>query len=489
MSGELPPWRGNVDGEDGDWEDSELSLENSALNVERRLTRQQKLQRGGLGLLVVLVAAFFLLGGPSIGISWLGTLRTSVSQSAPSLSTPEKLSNVSSSEFTLPQGVQNTLTLKLAPANGPDSYVYACWIDQQENSEMITHSFHVGIHTHGTSGWMEPPAPVSTASTCAIVADRERETGVVLAVWPVDFLSPANFCVLPQLFHSDDGGQFWTAIPWPSLIQPTCDPEFYLEAGRLYVQSTISLLPRSMLARSSAAGFLLTTDTSTVVWRPADNGQASDGGFQLIGLRPNGRLLAESLQGNVASNQAGLLWESVDSGQHWQISAPLPGDAPVVSVSSDPEATDHGGWGYVYVNYLTSGIGSEPALIYGTLNTPGGSWISLPQPEGVDMLEGGPMVAYLADGGEGPFESFIDLCTQDSGAHLLTTKYVPWLWDTAQKVWRLDPIPLPANSVPQGVSWWGGRMTLIVSVIHQGVQPFFQTFSLTLTPHQLAAAH
>jgi hypothetical protein len=62
MSGELPPWRGNTDGEEADLAGNELSLENSALNIERRLTRQQKLRRGGVVVLVVLAAAFFLLG-------------------------------------------------------------------------------------------------------------------------------------------------------------------------------------------------------------------------------------------------------------------------------------------------------------------------------------------------------------------------------------------------------------------------------------------
>jgi hypothetical protein len=233
----------------------------------------------------------------------------------------------------------------------------------------------------------------------------------------------------------------------------------------------------------------LTTDTSTILWRPADNGQANDTAFLLIGLRPAGRLLAESLQGDIASSQAGYLWESADSGLHWQMSAPLPGDAPVVSVSSDPEATDHGGWGYVYVSYLQWGLGTGPALSYGTLDTPGASWISLTQPEGVDLFAGAPMAAYLLDGAEGPLESLIYLGTEDSGPRLLTPQYVPWLWDTAEKAWRLDPVPLPANSVPQGVSWWAGRMTLIVSVVHQGVEPYFQTFSLTLTPDQLLTAY
>jgi hypothetical protein len=484
MSGEVPPWRG--DGLEEDFPDSELSLENSVLNVERRLTRPQKLRRGGLVVVVVFAAAFFLLGGPSAGFSWLASLRTPVSQPVPSLSAPEKLSIISPSSLALPPGVQNTLTLKLAPANGPDGYVYSCWTDQQASSDNIVHSFHVGVYSQTKGVWVESNAPpVSMASTCAIVPDREREASVLLAVWPVDLLSPATFCVLPQLFYSDDAGQLWRLIPWPTIIQPTCDPIFYLEAGRLYVQSPTPLLPKAILAHSSAAGFLLTTDTTAVLWRPADSGQANNTAFQLIGLRPAGRLLAESLQGSTGSYQAGLLWESADAGQHWQISAPLPGNAPVVSVSSDPQATDHGGWGYVYVNYLTSGVGSAPALSYGALDSPGARWISLPQPDGVDRFGGGPMVTYLSDGAEGPLESLIYLHTEDSGAHLMSPQYMPWLWDTAEMTWRVDPVLLPANSVPQGVSWWSGRMTIIVSVVHQGVEPFFQTFSLTLTPFQL----
>jgi hypothetical protein len=489
MSGELPPWRGDIYGEEADFTDGELSLEHSALNIERRLTRRQKLRRGGVVVLVVMAAAFFLLGGPSSSLSWLASLRTQVSRPAPSPRAAKKLANNLPSMLVPPPGVQNTLAFKLAPANGPDGYVYSCWTDLQANGENVVHSLHVGVYTQVGRAWAEPPAPVSMAATCAIVPDREHEAGVLLAVWPTSLATPANSCLLPELFHSDDAGHSWRKIPWPATIQPTCDPVFYLEAGRLYVQSPTPLLPKSILAQSSAAGLLLTTDISTILWRSADNGQANDTAFRLIGLRPAGRLLAESLQGNGAIYQAGFLWESDDAGLHWRLSAPLPGDAPVVSVSSDPQATDHGGWGYVYVSYLQWGLGTGPALSYGTLDTHGTSWISLTQPQGADLFAGGPMVAYLSDGAEGPLESLIYLGTEDTGPRVLTPQYVPWLWDTAEKAWRQDPVPLPADSVPQGVSWWGGDMTLIVSVVRPGVDPYFQTFSMTLTTFQLLTAY
>jgi hypothetical protein len=53
-------------------------------------------------------------------------------------------------------------------------------------------------------------------------------------------------------------------------------------------------------------------------------------------------------------------------------------------------------------------------------------------------------------------------------------------------VWTLDPVYLPANTIPQGVSWENGAMTLIISVVHQGVEPYLDNFSLTLTPGELA---
>lgn len=468
----------------GDFDDNELSIESSRLNVERRLTTSEKLQRGGMAVLAVVVTAFFLLGGPASISSWLGSLRISLNQSAPAINAAPSLGNVAPKELPMPPGVENSLTMRIGPANGPDGYIYSCGIQLQLTTQAVIHSFRVAIWTKTTRAWVQVPAPVATASTCAVVPDRERETGVLLAVWPA-IEAPANTCLLPQLFHSDDAGEFWSAIPWPTQIQPTCDPQFFLEAGRLYVESGTPLLPPGLLALTSAAGFLLTTNTDAIFWRPADIGQANDTAFRLIALRANGKLLAESLQGTVKSYQSGLLWESTDAGEHWDVSAPLPGNAPLVSVSSNPAATDHGGWGYIYVNYSTDGAVPKPALGYGMLDTPGASWLPLPLPQNTGTLPGGPMSVFLPDAGEGPLESLIYLRSQDTTTRTLSPLYLPWLWDTVGKVWRLDPVVLPANSVPQGVSWQNGTMTIIVSVIHQGVEPVFQTFSFTLTPHDL----
>jgi hypothetical protein len=96
------------------------------------------------------------------------------------------------------------------------------------------------------------------------------------------------------------------------------------------------------------------------------------------------------------------------------------------------------------------------------------------------------MVGLLPDGSEGPLESLIYLGSQENSPHELTPLYFPWLWDTARKTWTLDPAYLPANTLPQGVSWDNGTMTLIISVIHQGVEPTLQARSVTLTPLDLA---
>src|SRR5262249_55727867 len=161
------------------------------------------------------------------------------------------------------------------------------------------------------------------------------------AVWPAKNLT-ANACVLPQLFHSDDAGMLWKSIPWPIEIQPTCDPQFFLDEGRVYVSSDAALLPPHLLTPTQAAGHLITTDTHAILWRPVDSGQAGDTSFQLVGLRSGGRLLAESLVKDVGSNQLGMLWESTNFGATWKLRSLLPGNDPIVSVSSDPSASDHG---------------------------------------------------------------------------------------------------------------------------------------------------
>jgi hypothetical protein len=99
------------------------------------------------------------------------------------------------------------------------------------------------------------------------------------------------------------------------------------------------------------------------------------------------------------------------------------------------------------------------------------------------------MTGLLPDGGEGPLESLIYLRSQNDSSHELSPLYLPWLWDTDHKAWTLDPVYLPADAIPQGVSWEKGAMTIIMSEIHQGVAPFLENFSVTLTPRQLADSH
>jgi hypothetical protein len=469
-------------------EDDEFSFETGGQGTEHRLTLKGKIRRGGLAALPVVVAVFFLLSGPSTAWSWLTSLRSPFQAQQVPIATPPTLGNLTGSNLPMPGGVQNTLTVKFGPANGPDGFIYSCWTQQIPTSSGISRQFHVALWTRAIHSWILLPAPVATASICSVVPDRESENGVLLAIWPLRGVSSGS-CLLPQLFHSDDAGELWNAVPWPSEIQPACNPQFFLAGGRLYVESSTALLPPDVLSPISAAGFLITTDTRTVSWRPADPGQANDTSFQLVGLRPGGRLLAESMQGAPGTYQSGLLWESIDSGLLWDIAAPLPGEAPAVTVSSNPAATDHGGWGYVYVTYFTGGIDSQAALGYGMLDTPGGgSWMTIPLPESTGSTLSGPMTGLLPDGGEGPLESLIYLRGQDATSHTLSPLYLPWLWNTIHKAWTLDPLYLPANAIPQGVSWENGSMTIIISVIHEGVEPSLANFSLTLTPRELAAS-
>ncbi len=487
----LPP--GGNEGDGLEHEDigagDEFILEAGGHSIERHLSREQKLRRGFIGVLVVAIAAYWLLGGASSTLSWLASLRASTSQSSVPNNSPPMLKHgpANPGMIPLPPGVTNNLTLKLAPANGADGYVYSCWSGGRASNQPIRYRLYVGLYTRATKVWKQLPTPTSTASVCEIVSDREREAGVLLAVWSVK-QSSSSVCQLPQLFHSDDAGQFWSAVPWPGVIEPTCNPEFFLEAGRVYVQSATPLLPENQLSPDSAAGFLLTTNSDDVSWQVADSGQATDTAFHLVALRPNGRLLAESLAGSSKSYQSGLLWESEDYGRDWRLGALLPGNAPIVSVSSNPAATDHGGWGYLYVNYFASATSTVPLLSYGMLDTQGGSWKSVPLPGNIDAHAGGPMASYFGDGAEGPLESLIYLQPEGSSFHTVAPSYSPWLFDAAKMGWLLDPDPIPADSLTVGVSWQGGVMTLLVTAISENMEPSFLTYSLTLSPRQFGAS-
>jgi hypothetical protein len=99
------------------------------------------------------------------------------------------------------------------------------------------------------------------------------------------------------------------------------------------------------------------------------------------------------------------------------------------------------------------------------------------------------MAGLLPDGSEGPLESLIYLRAQEISTHELTPLYLPWIWDTARQTWALDPEYIPANSIAQGVSWENGTMNIIISIVHQAVEPSLKTVILTLTPLNLAPAH
>jgi hypothetical protein len=489
MSSGSPPLFDDLGQRDAGSEDDAFHVESSNLSVERRLTSQGKLRRGGLAFLVVAVAGFFLLGGPYNSMALLSSLQTTLRQAtSPLPPVPQTLEHVTHSDLPMPPGVQYNLTVRFAPANGPHGYIYSCWTSMKVVNDTPQRVFHAAVWTSTTQTWVPLTVPVSSGSTCKIAPDREQETGVLLAVWPEKNLT-SNACVLPQLFHSDDAGTLWTPIPWPNEIQPTCDPQFFLEGGRVYVGSDTALLPPHLLTPTLAAGYLISTDTHAILWRTADSGQAGDTSFRLVGLRSGGSLLAESLVKDVGSNQLGLLWESTDFGATWKFRSLLPGSDPVVSVSSDPSATDHGGWGYIYVSYFAGMSHTRPALGYGALDGPQPQWTSLPLPTSTGSPAGGPMAGLLPDGSEGPLESLIYLRSQEISTHELTPLYLPWIWDTARQTWALDPEYIPANTIAQGVSWKNGTMNIIISIIHQGVEPSLKTVILTLTPLNLAPAH
>ena len=98
------------------------------------------------------------------------------------------------------------------------------------------------------------------------------------------------------------------------------------------------------------------------------------------------------------------------------------------------------------------------------------------------------MASYFADGAEGPLESLIYLQPEGSTTHTVAPSYSPWLFDAAKMGWRLDPDPIPADSLTVGVSWQSGVMTLLVTAISENIEPSFLIYSLTLSPRQFGAS-
>ena len=470
-SGEAPgalPW------DNGD--DQGFVVESGAPSFAQRLTRQQKLLRGGVALLAVLAAAFFLLGGPDATTSLVDRLHQRIVAAA-----PIPLAHVSRlAAVRLPPGSATIATLRISPAAGGTGSAYACWVSPGVVVNGIELGvLHLAALDGGSLSWRVLTPPEASAARCAVAADTVTPGQALLSIYAQTGASAA--CTLPSLYFTSDSGASWQAVAWPDPNLLVCAVSSDLVQGRIYAASTDALI--AMRDRPAGVhGRLIVSADRGQSWQTADTVVGALSSFELLGIRPGGRLLAQTADQHNAV--VSTLWESEDDGVSWRSLGALPGANAQVYVSQNPDDTANGGWGRLYLSADAdaNGAAASQADTFFATGYAGAGWhviASLP----VAPVDAGAEGVGVADAGVGPGGLlFVTRAMIGSNAHDFIPQLAFWIWEPRRGVWLVSPAGLPPNTLIQGESWSGSNMSLWMTIIHQGIPPTVQIATLTLTP-------
>lgn len=464
----------------------DLEFEGGTPSWERRLTRREKLARGGSATLLVAVVAYLLLGGPAATVALLRAFmpRPPAVAAAPAAPTVAARRRAT---VGMPPGAANTPTIKVAPTNGPSGAAYACWLEPRHSDSVAsTRPLRTAYFAGGQNTWQSLAPPVAGATSCTLTIDPVRADTLLLAAGHVGASANATSCPLPDLYLGTAHGTAWQRVPLPRGAAIPCSappPSLAIADGRVFIESASALLPARALP-AGALGQLTVTADHGRTWYAADVGLAPAASLTLLALRPGGHLLVQTAP--IGHPDGGTLWQSADAGAHWQALGALPGLAPHVFVSSDPSATDHGGWGRLYVS------GRDQTGSFLASADAGGTWARIPMPPGPpgtsalpDALVGGGAV-QLAEGPAGAL--LFTRAASDVGRQRLVPPFALWIWDAARQRWLLYGNVVPANALVQGAAWDGGRLTVWLAVIRGVTPPLIDLFTFDLTAADLARA-
>ncbi|MGH2515943.1 MAG: hypothetical protein ACRDHP_09845, partial [Ktedonobacterales bacterium] len=329
----------NAGDDDDDGDDGGFVLEGGGNVFGQRLTRRQKIARGGLASIVVFVTAFFILGGPGAAGAFVRGLHP------PQILTYADSHSRRSELAMLPAPAEKATPadVRISPAAGDRGDAYACWAGgglYSDASAVTPDTLHVADLPDITAQWQELTPPLATATYCAVTADTLRESWLALAVY--GNTAPNNPCALPSLFLSKTSGASWALVRWPNQWITACNVNFSLTDGHLYVSADDPLLIRNVYEVGASERIMTTADAGKT-WQVADVGLPFASSVDLVGLRPDGHVLAETT--DKSPSATGTLWESDTNGANWQSLGVLPGAEPVVAVSTNPTMTGNGGWG------------------------------------------------------------------------------------------------------------------------------------------------
>ncbi|HEX8982349.1 MAG TPA: hypothetical protein VF792_06250 [Ktedonobacterales bacterium] len=459
------------------------------VSVPRALTTQQKALRGSTTAMLFILTLYILLGGPALTVSTVNAWGTSLQNWLHPAKPQPTLAERSFIAVNSPPGANNLQTISITPESGKIGAAWACWTSPPGADQMqwIAHGF--ATSDSGRS-WMRLRLPDETGQTCSIDSDDADPTGASALYVLGQNPAPDGSCTAPKLALTKDGGITWTRVQWPlGPSDAACQYGSELIGGAIYLCSTYPLT-RATNPYIPPTGRILVSRDAGQSWAPADSGLEDANGLTIVGFRRNGHILA-TISDVHSGGDSSLLLGSDDYGASWSNLGRVPGAFPQVYVSSDLNATDHGGWGRIYALTHTKENGSitiplQPELATEVIGQP---WQVIPLPPmaagtASDSQSREPLVIGVGPGGSLELERGIveEPQTQLSPARRL------WLWTPATRRWFLDPQPLPGNLEIQGVAWADGAQILWVTILRLGVPPVLQIYSKTLPMNPVVGA-
>ena len=457
----------------------------SAAGWERRLTARQKLARGLLATLVVALALFGLLNGP---LAARGALRALDAALHP----PQPPPSITASDYALqrlPQPAQHLPRIALAPVLARPGVAYACWVNPYKPAPNdILGATAVYKTTDLASSWTRLTFPALEAVDCDVVTDAAGSDEALVIVSPK--YSTYGSCQAPRLFLTPDGGATWREVLWGNPEPPVaCDTRFALEGGAIYSWSTQPLLASAQAA--DTMGRLIVTRDDGGTWTAADNGIGYDAGLDVVALRSGGRILM-TMPDITGPPGSAMLMESSDYGATWRDLGDAPGAFPAVYASTDPNVTNGGGWGQLYVigRPLINGAPAGDSQVFLATGTIGHGWTPLLLPP---LTPGDTLNANTTDPdvlGVGPDGSlFVEhgIVPTNDETQLSPARRV-WAWSVSRSRWLPDPQPELGNSISLDWAWNHGQMTFWVVSLQLGVPPTLQMFTKTYTAASLGPA-
>ncbi len=447
------------------------------------LTAQQKALRGSATAMLFILTLYILLGGPTITASAMNAWETSFQNWLHPPTPQPTLAEQRFAAVNSPPGANNLQTISLTPASGKVGAAWACWTTppraSQQPGQWIAHGFAT---TDSGRSWMRLRLPDETGQTCTINSDDANPNAAsalyVLGQGP----APDGSCTAPKLALTNDGGRTWSRVPWPlGPSDAACQYGSELIGGAIYLWST-SPLARATNPYLPPTGRILVSRDAGQSWTPADSGLEDANGLAIVGFRRNGHILATIADVHSDGNSS-LLMESGDYGASWSNLGRIPGAFPQVYVSSDLNASDHGGWGRIYALTHSEVNGSVTIPLQAELETEviGEPWQAIPLPPMAAGTAQDPQSREPLVIGIGPSASLeLERGIVEAPHAQLGPARRLWLWTPNTGRWFLDPQPLPGNLEIQGAAWVNGDQILWVTILRLGVPPVLEIYSKTL---------